>query len=361
MEKNVDIIMKKLCDRQKDQMATDYSLLAAKQASILESKTVHLGEEFFATSLGEVWKKYACRPTIVKARASNLCFTSLPITLNAKDEAIFKRRLNPTEGVKKIERFEKEAQQVVGVRKNNTQASDFFMEPDSHRITRVTDQVPCDNFFAPIFRSTNDDYIEVSSGMFRVYEEKIFQDSPLYNNTSTFVWEKIDWNHVGVYSPEQIISMETSQNHRTQLTQLTKQNIFDNSYDGGFGQRQMAYRIDADGFIRGYGDGILVNPLQVVSDTWDSYLNFILNGIGIYVIVFIFWRILKIAMNVRADLLVGATPGKAFKRTCQSEFSSVQNFLEARRVRLARKQQLLRQTALEDLLQGEAEIVRASK
>ena len=288
-------------------------------------------------------------------------FTSLPITLNAKDEALFKRKLNPTEGAKKIERFEKEAQIAAAateeVRKNNTQSMDFFMEPDTHRITRVTDQVPCDEFFAPIFRSTSDAYVEVTSGMFRIYEEKIFQDSPLYNNTSTFEWERIDWNHVGVYSPEQIISMETSQNHRTQLTQLTKQNIFDNSYDGGGAvQRQMAYRIDADGFIRGYGDGIFVNPLQIVTDTWDSYLNFILNGIGIYVIVFIFWRILKIAMNVRADLMVGATPGKAFKRTWQNEFASVQNFLEARKARLARKQ-----LALEEILKGNAEeIVRAA-
>ena len=343
VKKYVDVIFDEVCKQQKLEMESDFSMLAAKQASVMESRTVHLGDEFFATSVGEVWKKYACRPTVVKARPSKLCFTSLPVSLMPSDEALFKKRLNPTEGAKKKlhERSEKEEApekaENTEMQENWNRTSDFFLEPDTHRITRVTDQIPCDEFFSPLYKSDDGTHVEIISGGFRPYAERIFQDSPMFNHTSSFEWEKIDWNNVGVYTPAQIASMETAQNHRALLTQLTKQTIIDNSFDGTNAQRHLAYRVDAAGFIRGYGDGIYLSPFKAVSDTWEWYLHIVLNILGIYVLLIVFWKILKIAMDIRADLLIGATPGKAIRSRWREEFSSVNNFLEARRVRQYRK------------------------
>ena len=160
----------------------NYDRILAEQHGSTDGDTAALGGGYFLTVAGEAYYRYRCRRVIVRARATNECYSSLPVDLQRDD----------------LVRYMQD-------RQLNTSATslEFFLEPHSRHLSTRAVKLPCSDTFAPLYASAKNSWIRVDP-IITVTENpeplnlKTFSDLPLHDADD---W---DFEAGGIYTSDQI-------------------------------------------------------------------------------------------------------------------------------------------------------------
>ena len=137
--------------------------------------TLFLGNSTFGTSSGEALYIYACRPTVVRAIVSKECFRGLPV----------------------MERTIREGKEPTVA----------FMEPLTHRLSRVGIPMPCSTHFIPKYKN--------KKGTWTAAGERLEETSPPeptevgIDSPTGLLAENADWSHSGIYLEGDLEKAET--------------------------------------------------------------------------------------------------------------------------------------------------------
>ena len=159
----------------------NYDRILAEQHGSTDGDTAALGGGYFLTVAGEAYYRYRCRRVMVRARATEECYSSLPITLQRDDlvKYLHDRQLNTTTSL------------------------DFFLEPHSRHISTRGIKMPCSSTFAPLYATAKNSWLRVDPII-------SIADSPEPLNLKTFhelpLHDSEDWDFEagGIYTADQI-------------------------------------------------------------------------------------------------------------------------------------------------------------
>ena len=184
-----------ICEEELSAKQMDFTRLAAEQGATTGGTTVSLGEGKFATSTGESWVSYHCPPITVMGMDSDRCYDSLPVRPLPKDQ-------------RRLEHYEEEMRKDL-LEKNLAAESDFvpldqlewFLEPHTHRLSTIANEVPCAPVFAPYFKNQVGDWILVSPALRQAAPprllDRVHRTDPWTNLSSIF--SEIDFANRGPY------------------------------------------------------------------------------------------------------------------------------------------------------------------
>jgi hypothetical protein len=133
------------CEENRKRSLSAYATRLAKQKSVSDGDTAHLGQGLFLTAAGEVAYLYFCREIIVYAAViPDQCFNALPVELRDEDADHLRQVLTmPGQDAKAV------------------QLPQFFREPRSGRITTVAAPIACVSSFAPLYRNRHNNWLKM--------------------------------------------------------------------------------------------------------------------------------------------------------------------------------------------------------
>ena len=206
MNERFMLAQKARCEDAATKATAEYARRAAEQHAILDGETVHIGRGQFVTASGEVWYHYQCYPVTVRARETEGCYSSLPVTLTQKDFDRYlqaRGRPNATDPVSKTKGFTRRG--TVFTAKRNQ----FFLEPRTHRLTTVAVPSRCVTPFVPLYQNQHGQWI--------AYDGRAFSRAPAPGTIEGTSWEltgppptpDYDFPTSGVYTLEQTEDMDS--------------------------------------------------------------------------------------------------------------------------------------------------------
>lgn len=145
--------------------------------------TWFLGNGTFATAAGEVLYTYVCKPVWVRAIGLPTCFQALPV---------------------EIVQISQEDQAAV-IEAQDSQKTQLFMEPLTHKITTRGVSVPCTDKFLPKYQNAHGQWIMAAPAIHRTSIPK----DPITSKQVDFqLHTDIDWSQGGIYTKEELAQME---------------------------------------------------------------------------------------------------------------------------------------------------------
>ena len=185
-------MLQKECQRQSEAQAKALAAIAAESRATLDGETTHLGDGVYASAAGEVWYRYQCRPVYVQALQRDKCYAALPVKLQEKDLRHY---------------WDLRAERTTEERYKETRVDlDFFMEPETHRLTTVGIPVTCTPHFKAMYLSVTNQWWQVNPKLTRVTAPRdIRQD---YQHITPKLPEEMDFEKGGVYSASDVREMD---------------------------------------------------------------------------------------------------------------------------------------------------------
>ena len=144
-----------MCEQDVLTRAKEYARRASEQRSVIDGDTVHIKGQLFATSAGETWWVYTCRPLLVTARSTpGVCYDALPVDLRDED---LKRMIADRRRQVVGQEIEVTPEEVVQARNSSEYA--FFLEPKSHRLTGTATADECFPPLPPLYQNRAGEWI----------------------------------------------------------------------------------------------------------------------------------------------------------------------------------------------------------
>ena len=206
-----------------------YGHKAAALRAAVDGETFPLGKGTFATAAGESWYTYRCKPIIVSGRSDKHCFGGLPVDLSPEDETNYRN----THG------DDNAANASSGEPR-------FFIEPRSHRLTRLPVVEDCNELFSPLYRNYKGNWIRAGPALTAAKE-------PIFLHIDEYIAglpKQFDFSSGGIYTAEAVRAMEKyNQAPRAERANLRT-----------FTRQSWGSPRDSNGYFIG-GLGSVANPL----------------------------------------------------------------------------------------------------
>jgi hypothetical protein len=132
------------CLRDKKSAQADFASKAAEQHAVTDGDTTSLGDGWFATTAGEVWYHYQCRPIYVYGRSLPKCYSSMPVELVEHDRVSILT--------------------AKGMSTNETEEP-FFLEPHTRRLTHAGLESVCTTEMVSSYQNTAGAWIDVTPSL----------------------------------------------------------------------------------------------------------------------------------------------------------------------------------------------------
>ena len=174
INKELSTVLLADCERRHREVRRDY-YLSHKNPGML---TYTFGNGTFATSAGEVLYYYQCKKEIVEIAEMPYCYDALPIFLPM--DSPLRRTFNATQ---------------------------WYMEPLTRRLTRYASVVPCVRNFAPKYRLLSGRWAQVDP-VFHMAEDPGLMTSP--DSVLIGQLQHMDLSHGGVFSDDDMKAWEAS-------------------------------------------------------------------------------------------------------------------------------------------------------
>ncbi len=148
IQREFKLILAHQCKAAQAQHSIAFARRAAEHDAAVDGETTSLGSGQFATAAGETWYKYGCRSVRVTGIEKQECFSGLPVALQPDHELRWRRRRGIPNAY---------------VTTNGTEIGhiDFFLEPVTRRIVTEGIVVDCSREFAPLYRNSFEQWIQV--------------------------------------------------------------------------------------------------------------------------------------------------------------------------------------------------------
>ena len=145
------------CEEHRKRSLSAYAARLAKQKSVTDGDTAHLGDGLFLTASGEVAYLYWCRSLTVRASVhTKQCYNALPIELQPEDQEHLRMILSEP-----------------GQDPSEIQLPPMYLEPRSRRLTTVAAPITCVPNFAPLYRNIHGEWLQMTHvGLHKTTEPK---------------------------------------------------------------------------------------------------------------------------------------------------------------------------------------------
>ena len=127
-----------VCQQREQERRGNYDALLAEQHGSIDGDTASLGNGFFVTQAGEAWYRFRCKRLTVTVRATEECYSALPVTLTTADlDSYLRQRGQPNASV------------------------ELFVEAHSRRLTDRGIAVPCNEHFPASYAGLGKSWIQL--------------------------------------------------------------------------------------------------------------------------------------------------------------------------------------------------------
>ena len=236
--------------------------------------TYSLGGNNFLSTSGECTFKYTCKPMLVRALEKKHCYDALPVV--AYDQ------LNSSMGVE-VTQFK----QLNG-------DSEYYLEPLTHRLTKVAARIPCTQSFYARYKDVLDRWFAVTPSMEAVDSPSdiVITPSNRYDNE----YGESDFGPgKGIYTTEQIHGIQEHLEFsrvKDALTQKLADQVTDLTPDGAVDPSQLfPSRVLYGGSWQTFILGRLLGYLHSLGEIASTL-------IGLYIIMRVIWELFKMMANV---------------------------------------------------------------
>ena len=160
------------CRARKRQQRLDFFLQHRDPALM----TWFLGNATFATSSGEVIYVYRCRPLLVRAETSNVCYNGIPVRPLQNNDPL------------------------------NNNATSLFMEPLTHRLSGQGIPIPCSQGYVAKYQNAFGSWTMVTPSILPATPPGDPFEGQL-NAVERIFKDRLDWSEGGIYTEEELNDM----------------------------------------------------------------------------------------------------------------------------------------------------------